>query len=150
MQAKYLRNVFLSWKSWKKLPLFIIPSPSPSSFWNILLSKVPARSNNNSKPMPPPTIYATCQLATGLPIIDSIMPPSQSPWLDTKKAATAPKAPKVTIIIVPIPRFLIGINSATKVIAAPSSPASPKPAMKRHILYAHSVVTNAFAILATL
>ena len=73
-----------------------------------------------------------------------------APFFATKKAKTAPSAPKVTMIIVPIPLLFFGINSLTKVIAAPNSPASPIPASNRQNLYASTVVTKALATFATL
>ena len=57
-----------------------------------------------------------------------------APFLLIINANTAPSAPNVTIIIVPIPRFLVGIISLTNVIAAPNSPAKPIPAINRQNL----------------
>ena len=67
-------------------------------------------------------------------MISLIISVINDPFFAIKNANTAPKAPKVTMIMVPKPRFFFGINSLTNVIAAPNSPANPIPANNRQNL----------------
>ena len=65
-----------------------------------------------------------------------------------KPATTAPNKPIDATIVVPIPRSSFFIDSLTKVIPAPNSPANPKPEMKRNIEYQYVSLTNPFKIFA--
>src|SRR5690606_7773393 len=83
--------------------------------------------------MPPPTKYAVRQLNHS----------------EIKYAKIAPRTPTAATIIVPYPRLFLAILSLTKVIPAPSSPASPIPAIKRTQAYVDTSWTNPLYILAS-
>src|SRR5690606_35270917 len=84
------------------------------------LSKTFLRSTSNISPSEPPMKYAIVQL------------PASS---TVSCATTAPSSPKPATIDVAMARSSFGIDSATRVIPAPSSPASPMPAINRSIAY---------------
>jgi len=67
----------------------------------------------------------------------------------TSAAATAPSTPVVATSVVAVPRARGSTSSPTSVSAAPSSPASPNPATKRHSTYCGSEVAVALASVAS-
>ena len=63
-------------------------------------------------------------------------------------ATTAPSKPTDATIVVPIPLFSFDIDSLTRVIPAPNSPAKPKPDTNLKIAYQNVSVINPLAIFA--
>ena len=87
---------------------------------NMPLSTTPTRRKSSANPSMPPIRNALRQSAT-----NSV----------TKYAQTAPMIPTVATMVVAKPRCSLLTNSLTSVIPAPSSPARPKPAIKRSVAY---------------
>jgi hypothetical protein len=75
------------------------------------------RATRSNNPITPPMRYASLQGTYSL----------------KSDAARIPSMPSVATIVVPRPRFSFGRDSATNVMAAPSSPARPTPPRKRQI-----------------
>src|SRR6218665_100795 len=129
MQEIYFKKRLPLVNRLRKLPRFaedcLILSNMPDSW-------IYTRNPSNASPNPPPIQYDCFQ-----------------PHSAIRNAATAPTMPIPETMLVPQARVSFVITSETSVMPTPSSPASPKPAIKRSQEYCSRFCTKPLAMLAS-